>query len=574
MSKKASKNKQVSERSALPTGVSSKGNKASVRKETADKEKLTKKQIIIIVCVLLCAVLVSGTIIGAMLVSKKRENPDFMTSDLSRYISIAKEDYSGYEIKIPLDEPSDMGLNRKINTLLTEHKTLNEVYEGGYSPSAALSLGDEVKIYYRGYTVDENGRETDFEGSSNFFDEDVTILEVGTGNVIDSDNGNVVGSFILGFGEGLVGIIPGEYPELQTIHSGNVREGDVIYLSYTVMGEGGNKSVENERIDLSLPYIDDIYGKGFTEFFAGKDAKGIDIDIKEFITRIGDDKTDTVYTDMKISCVTRGCETNPLTISVRFPANYSELSLRGKEAKFDVYIDNAVIYDAPEFNDKFITETLKTDAESLSGYSGESLVDKYRAKLSEELKSEIEDSNHTLLVEAMWSHIVSKTKINRIPKKTLEVYYQSYYNTISDYYYRGNYSSSYGSIDNFAIAYLNTTYGAGLDEGGDWKGFITSLAEGDVVQKLIFYYIIRNEEFIPTGDEYKKIYDEIYGGIYDEYLELHSSELSALKGTEYDEKLQSLKKEFDDYYGDSYFKEQTYYHYGTRKMLELANIIK
>jgi len=576
MAKKTNNNQNENRTSSI--GFSSKGKKTPTTTAQPERDRLTKNQIIIIICVALIAVTISGAIIGTVIAVKNINNPDFMTSNLSRYISISEDGYKGYEIDIPLDSFSESAVDRKVNMLLTEHKTLNEEYKGRYPKTHALAVGDTVKIYYRGYTVGEDGRETDFEGSSNFTDTTTTI-EVGTGNIIDDETGKVSGNFIAGFGESLVGFVPKDYSDFDKLTTGRIMAGDVIYLSYTVIGESGSKSsVKNERIDLALPYIDEIYGTGFTEFFVGKledgEAKGfknIGEDISEFICRIGDDKTDTVYSDMKVEFVTRGCETNPITITVRFPANYGVETLNGKEAKFDVYIDNASLYDVPAFDDKFITETLKVSAEDLSSYSGATLTEKYRAKLREECKTEIEESNHELLLDEMWAHIISNVEIKKLPRTTVETYYNAYYSKIASYY--SGYTSQYDTLDKFAVAYLNNTYGAGLATGGDWQGYITKLAEGEVTQKTVFYYIIREENFFPSDEEYREIYDNLYNDILDYYLELHEEEFSKLEGDEYEKELQTLKEEIDGYYGESYFTEQVYFYYGTRKMIELAKVV-
>ena len=579
MAKKLSNNKD-NKKATASIGFSSKGKKAPTPKEEPKKEKLTKKQIIILVAVLLIAVITSGVVIGAVFAIRRINDPDFMKSDLSRYISIAENGYKGYTINIALDEFSEADVEREINKLITSKKTLNEQYKGRYPINNPLSLGDTVRIYYRGYTVGEDGRETDFDGSSNFADS-VTVLEVGTGNVINADTGAVSGSFIGGFGEGLVGKIPGEYSEFKTTTSGRVMAGDVIYLSYTVIGgkDGVNKTVTNERIDLALPYIDELYGKGFTEFFTGKvvngeasDFKNIGEDLDKLICRIGDSQTDTVYSDMKIEFVTRGCENNPITISVRFPANYQETTLRGKDAFFDVYVDSATVYDTPVFDDKFITETLKVDANTLDSYAGATLTEKYRAKVREELKTQIEESNHELLISEMWKFLNNHTIVKKLPKKTVEYYYNSYYNTIASYYQ--NYSQSYPSIDAFAIEYLKSSYGANLGTGDDWKAYVMKLAENDVTEKLIFYYIIREENLIPPESEYEKIYNKIYNEVFDYYFELNKEKFEKLEGEAYDKEINVLKSEIDGSYGDEYFKEQTYYYYCTRKMLEFANITK
>ena len=175
-------------------GFSSKGNRKESEPKVPvkePKEKLTKKQIIILVAVTLAAVIVAGIIIGTVIIIKKTNNPNYLKSDLSKYISISEEDYKNYVIDIPLDTPTDLHVTNRINTLLTEHKKLNEEYNGGYVKSEAVGVGDIVYIYYRGYTVGEDGREVDFDGSSNFSG-DHAELEVGTGKLYQ--DGKAAGS--------------------------------------------------------------------------------------------------------------------------------------------------------------------------------------------------------------------------------------------------------------------------------------------------------------------------------------------------------------------------------------------
>ena len=93
MAKKLSNNKDNNKKATASIGFSSKGKKAPIPKEEPKKEKLTKKQIIILTSVLLIAVIISGAVIGAVFAIRRINDPDFMKSDLSRYISIAENGY-------------------------------------------------------------------------------------------------------------------------------------------------------------------------------------------------------------------------------------------------------------------------------------------------------------------------------------------------------------------------------------------------------------------------------------------------------------------------------------------------
>ena len=567
MSKKNSnKNKNTATKSI---GFGTKRKKGEEVK-AEEGERLTRKQIIILISVALAAVLISAVIIGAVIISRGTNNPNLLKSDLSKYIEISAEDYKNIDLNIPLDDVTDEAVRRtaerNINMLLTNYKTLNKDLNGAYDTARALALGDTVYIYYRGYTVDENGRQQDFDGSSNISGE-LTVLEVGTGKIIDAETGEAQGSFIAGFGESLVGVVPAGYSVVDKRRQGSVMAGDVIYLSYTVIGEDENEElIQNRRIDLSLPYIDEIYGEGFAEFFVGKNI-GENLGEKTF--RKAGNQTDTVYADMKVSFITRGTENNPVTIKVKFPANYGEESLRGAETYFDVFIDSACAYDVPALDDKIITEKFKVRADSLSAYEGKNLAEKYRAKALADARAEIEDSNFGVLSDRVWEHLMNKVKIIKLPKKTLEGYYDSYYSRIKSLYISGYYSAYYDTIDALAVAYLNENYGMGLSANSDWKSAIRELAEWDLTQNLLFYYIIREENMLPSDEECEKIKAELYDDILEYYIATNTEKLYSLDSAAYQKELEVLKGEINDYYDDTYFREEAYRYYGIRKIIEL-----
>ena len=573
MADKKAKGKAQAASPAKSIGFSTKSAPKRAAAAAEPKNKSNKAKAIALIALTLVIAITAGIVIGVLIINKNKPAPsiDYMKDDLSKYITISKEDYSGYTIDIPLDKLTDELVMNEINSLLTSKKVLNKDFGGGFMKSVALSLGDEAYIYFRGYTVDENGREHDFAGSSNFDEEDPSILEVGTGNLIS--DGEVSGQFIPGFGEALVGIVPINYAPFEIIREGTVGAGDVIYLSYTVIGENGNKTVSSERIDLALPYINEQYGEGFVEFFVGKSI-GSDISDK-LICEAGEGKTDTVYSAMKIEYVTR-CESDPATITVKFPANYAKEELRGVEAKFDIYVKYAIIYDTPEFDDKFITETLKVKESELKDYQGSTLAEKYRAKISAELSKEIEESNHNLLLDKVWDRLTAKVKVIELPQAEIDAFYNSYYNEINSAYnqYINTYGQSSATLDAFAPSYISYTYGKTLGNDETWKDYITEMAKSDVKQKLTFYYIIRQENLIPSDAEYKEISERLYNELFEELKEKNAYQFEGLEGKEYDEKIAELKQFIDDNYGEEYLKERTYYYYGSRKLVELANVVR
>ena len=532
-------------------------NAAPLKQKTA----ISKKGWIAIIAALLAIAIAGGIILGVWLANREK-TVDFWNDNLSKYITISEDDYKNYTIDIPLEDISDEGFLRKINNVLVKNKNKTALYDAAGVRNIAITLGDEVLIWYRGYTIDENGNEVDFEGGCNFsYDVDElekSRLEIGSGN------------FIPGFEEALIGKIPNQYSSFEKIETGSVQKGDVIYLSYSVYHADGSYGTKAyERIDLAdKAAVDAKYGTGFYDFFVGKTTDsgvnepqkiGTTISSQKFF--VGTSTVSDAYYDMKVEFVTR-CESDPLTIDVRFPADYSKEELRGVNAKFDVYVRNAIIYDTPELNEKFITETLKISADKLADYEGKTTVEKYTAMLREEYEQTVKEQNRTILENKMWEHYKAKVVVHKLPEAIVQEFYDSYYAEVEAAYEQ--YKTYYKTLDDFAVVYL------GLVSGSDWRNSLIDKARDITLEKLIFYYIMREEELFPSDDEYKKMRDKMYNEMLDYYIDLNKDKLSEYEGEKYDAEIAILEKELMDYYGESYFKENVYYEYAVEKMIDFA----
>ncbi len=555
-------NKNKNKVQARPTGVGTK-NKQQAAPVSQNKPQINKNAIKITAIILAAAILLGAIITAVILIVKDLRTTDYMKDDLSKYITLNESDYTNILIDKPFESYEEMDLIQRINKLLAENKSEKPLYDGHGAKTVAITLGDIVSFYYRGYTVDANGKQTDFTGGSNVSGDEVKV-EVGSNLVIVEDS-TQVSYFIPGFMDGMIGKVPNDYAPFKKITSGTVAEGDVAYISYTVYHPGNSgtaKSVSYERINLNDEDIDTRYGTGFKAFLLGT-AEGTEpakIGEKLGSKTFPYDKGSAGYSDLKVEFVTRGCEDSPLTIDVRFPADYSEADLRGKDVKFDVYISSAVIYDTPEFNEEFITKTLKVSEESLADYAGDTVVDKYKAHLEKIIKEEIKDINDGVISDAIWERLFAATKVNSLPEDTVQEYYDSYYQEIA-YGYQQN-STTYENIDAYALKYL------GLSSGTDWRAYIRATAENVTLEKVIFYYVIREQGYIPSDSEYRDLYDEIYAEHLDYYINLHAEELEGLNDAQYAKELESIKKELNSYYSEEYFAETVYYEYGTAKMIE------
>jgi len=517
------------------------------------KSKVNKKTVII---ASVSAALAVALIVGILLSLLLGGGFDYIKSDLSEYISLTEEDYKNYTLNINFDTVTEADVERKIMNLLYKNKAKEASNKGAEVTDVPVSVGDTVKIYYRGYTVDENGREHEVSGASNMTGE---YHSLGIGSL----------SFISGFEEGLIGAIPEEHafsPSKNLIREGGVLPGDVIYLSYSVMYPDGRSAKKTgERIDLTAPNLDEYYGEGFREYF---DLSNIIIgsEISESVT-FPYEGGDAVYFDMTVNSAIR-CKAEPLTVEAHFPAHYVEKSLRGKTVKFDVYFKNSVVYDTPEYDETFISETLKMTEEQLEKYEGDDLVERHRAYLLDEAKAENEKIRESLIEEAVWEHFNDAVEVKKLPQSEMKAVYEELYAEIYTEY-SSYYSSIYSSFDYYVLA----RYGA--DTNASPRALIENEAESIVVEKLIFYYIIREENLIPSDEEFKKSYEKTVGEHLDYYVEdIYASELEQIADeSKKQARIKEIKAEMMEYFGKDYFRELVYYDYAYDTVISYAKIV-
>ena len=557
--KKKKKNVPVSTK---PQGFKTKraNEKAVIGAAAAVGTAVETSRIIVIVAIIASVALVLLSVLGIFVVSGgsfgsifsgSGREINYLKANLNRYISFSKDSYKNIEVDIPLLEYDDEHLQRRINALLVENKNTTPNQSGLGLVNKEIGIGDVVKIYYRGYTVDENGKQIEFDGSSNFADDEPYSLEIGSS------------TFIPGFEDALIGIKPSDYSTFSKITEGNITGDMIVYIGYNATYSNGDVSTPtSKRIDLSRTDLDEEFGIGFRDFIINECTIGTKVAHKE-LDEVSGGKAE--YYDVIVNYATT-CEKAIYTIDVTFPADYSESTLRGVAAKFDIFPSSMIDYDVPAFDEKFLTDTLSIKPEDYDGYEGETLVERYKAAIEDELRRSIEVANVTLISDELWKVFKANVKVKRLPKASVKKYYNSYYSEIENYY--STYSSYFSSIDDAAVQYL------GLSQGDDWDAYITEMAEDAVLEKVIFFYIIRKEGFLPSDSEYEETYNMLYKEHLDDYIEANGSSLSGLSGEKYDEEYKRLEEKMKETYTDKYFEECVYFEYGTRKMAAELAIIK
>ena len=533
----------------------------------------TEKIIIIIAAIVLAGII--GVAIY-MVIDKSIEQDksfDYIDSNISNYVKFSEKDYKDYEIEIDIAKPRDIDPDVAILSLLAAAKG-EALYDGAAVTSpVTISAGDVVYIWFRGYLLDNDNNKVYLPGMTNFSEEEARSLEIGSG------------AFIQGFELSLVGKNTGDYPKFTKIKEGTVKSGQVAYVSYSRLVEGGKTETDTKtgtsvRIDLSDENIEDTFGKGFKEKILGAKIG----EVMEFDVTI-DGKKHT-YSKTSVDFVTE-CEVDPLLVECYFPYDYTaSTSLRNEDAYFEVYVEKVQKYESPEFNDEFVLNTINSDGSSvtldmLNEYEGNSLTEKLRAYISAAIYEEYEENYKAMVEEKMWDYYIKTAEIKRYPGTKVDEVYREYED---DVYYQyeqtgGSLQNSYTEeyeyyedIDSFAVAYLGLTY----SENQDWRSHLLEMSKSLIKERLILYYLLDKEGLMPTDEELQREYDAVRQEYLDEYilqyLEYESKTRNDYSDEEYEEFVEERKKELFDYYDEDYFMETAYYEIGLREFVKWPKV--
>ena len=614
--------------------------------EAEPKKPINKKRLIIIILSSIALFAIIAGIAFGIWYSIYGRRFDYLSGDISKYITLSREDYVGYEINATVSEPTELDISERILKTLVKNKSKTAYEEGKayFAPPFPIGAGWILNIWYRGYTLDENGNKIDFSGGCNYLSQKPENLEIGSGK------------FISGFEISLIGKNMQDYSEIKTVTTGTVESGDIVIVTMnTMFPDGTGEENVTKYIDLGDSNIEQVFGTGFREELIG--AKIGDTFDQPFITsfdngdaifdsvtvksvkravmtytdgeyREGDivtvqytvteptkaprttskgfmlsqseldsgnsangalrelfyellgggtvgevketSKTDangTVYSNPTVTKVERR-ENKPITIDAHFPYDYSEESLRGKTVKFDVYVNDAVIYETPELDDSFITETLKLTPEELSEYEG-TLTEKYREKIKSELFEEYREKLNAELEELAWQHLFDKVDFdrNKLPRGELRWFVNSYKDGFNEYY--SAYKGSYETIEAAAMDYF------GIKNGALWKDFVKDLSVQDIVTKMIFYHISIEEDFLPSGDELDTLLREKIDELLEDYLISKKCEREDYETEE--EYLRAVsayeKQMIEEHGGEAMILDALYYEIAMPKIVALATVV-
>ena len=629
-------NKNNTYRNQNRNSAAVKARSASAAEAAEQRSRGTELFLIIFAAVALVGIIAS--VIIAIFAGGSGKRVDYMNDNLGKYVYVSPDDYLNITADALSVEPiSELDLEVKILSLLAKHK--GEVkYGGKFVKNQNINAGDVVYIYYRGYTLNEDGSRNYFDGGCNFSSTDPSELEIGSGN------------FVKGFEYNMIGKNPKDYSTITKYGtSGSVGATDKVYVTYTrkdssgtsVSGaktvdlsrgkeaidaewdigfydgitsasyglstkfnaygdfdseytvtvyrvtdaddiievtfsayffDGGVKQGQTAIIDLNDPAVDTKYGTGFRDFFkngvpVGYKASIVDPETGKDTTlkcSVGEGEMNAFY-DITVKNV-YDIGDNPMTVEAYFPLSYGEESLQGKWSTFEVYVMKSKEYEPAEYNDAFVTEKLKVSAESLAGYGGETLVEKHRNFLLEELIEENKTAEDNAKNEIIFAYLVEKAKVKKLHKADVRDYYNSYYNSINQQF-TTSYSSYYESVDAFACDYL------GLAAKSDWQAELKKMAETAVTEKLIFYYVMHDGGFVFPEAEYETRKAELL----EDYLK-ETLKNANIDRADYDteakylEKVEEYRANILNYYTEDMLRETIAYEYALEQLREYVTV--
>ncbi len=180
---------------------------------------------------------------------------------------------------------------------------------------------------------------------------------------------------------------------------------------------------------------------------------------------------------------------NLVDINLTFPEDYHSAEMAGQAVVFKVYIEYIAEFVPAEYNEDFITKTLKYET------TEQDVIASFEKYIKDEV---IPSLRRNEILNTIWDDLFEKAVVKSYPQSEVDYYYNSY---VEQYEYYKKYYEQFGmkfeSLDEFVIAYL------GLEDGADWKKATREQSEIDVMQNLIFHGIAQQEGIIITQTDYQ-----------------------------------------------------------------------
>ncbi len=518
-----------------------------------------------------CLLLLACTLASALaLQSCKKTTYDYMEINLNRYIKIDESAYKNFTVTVSIPLTSENDINDAYIQALCDYKKDASVVKPAIK-NAEINIGDIVNLYYNGYVI-EDGEKSYFASGCNIGG-DICSLEIGSG------------TFVSGFEYNLIGHNPTDYATLEEITVGFVTAGDIISLTYSaIRADGTSENNKTVMVNLADSSVDQTYGAGFSDYFCNSEKKlfigteyatetdtsdeDFDALIVDSISGSGSD----LYHDITVNKIyrvnTQDGTKAVLDIEAYFPYNYSTEELQGRTAHFEVYARTVQNYEVPELDESFLTDKLGIDMDELNGYEGETLEAKYRSYLKAQLDAQRDEAVESAVQTAFWEMIIDKATFKKLPVSDVKRYYNDNYDYILSSYNSAvsGGTTSYSTLDAYARDQMGIT-----DSTVNWKYVLKADSETAIKQKLVFYYIVKKEGYIPSESESARIRAELIAELAENQL---ISAGYSKTDADYEAKYQAMIVTVESAYDDKYWDANAQYVYGMEKICESAIVIE
>ena len=262
------------------------------------------------------------------------------------------------------------------------------------------------------------------------------------------------------------------HPDITKVTDRPIAEGDTVYIYYEgyINGElfsGGSNMSEAEPYALTI---------GSNTFIDG-------------------------FEDGLIGVIpSETSKENPTSVNTKFPDNYGNSAVAGKDAVFKVVVEYiGVKTPVTELSEEFVLKNFNFDP------ANGDVVEQFKALAIDDLNT----SFRTAALDKIYDLLGGKFEIKEYPE-TEVTYYFNYYksqfeSSYSQYTANKSYYAAMGLVfnnfDEFACYY------AGIDKGSDWQAFVTQRCKLYVEESLFMYAIVQNENQVVDQERYNKSLD-------------------------------------------------------------------
>ena len=441
---------------------------------------------------------------------------DYIKKDLTKYLKIGRADYIGIPVTLTGDySVTDQMIEDAVRAICIANRTDKKTG----TATTILDWGYDTHIYYWGEYTDEYGNDIQFSGGSNMTASSPSDLTLGSGSFID------------GFESGLVAsrICPGDTNrDYNTVKGLEIGQSDVVYLyldNYLYTSEDGEQksgSFSGLRVDLANP---GLLGAVFAEQIArlrtgdsfdfGYSSSGkteplsIDVD--------GDGVAEKLALSGSVAALS--LNEKSVQVTATFPEDYSEESLRGKEARFHVVVDSVDRYDVP--NERSLTakmvQAVYSDFESTA--EGDAFLAYLREYLQGALEKEQAQQRQADIETEIWKYLMENANFTgKYPKKALKENRKELKSQMQNEYryykqlWQQEYQITVNSFEDFAENYYD------IGDAESWDDYFEKRVKKRTREEILVYSIVKAEKWDLTDAEYESGKAEIlaeYAALYD-----------------------------------------------------------